>query len=700
LIFVAAGCAAIWLIFDASRLLHDTAKRDRVLRAHRLAGYAFVALFCLMTWFMILKVRDQQEELSMRSMFHVLVALVLIPLLTVKIVIARRYRSYQSALVPLGLTIFVLGFVLASSTAGPYLFRRVTMKDISLQSINMGAARIDLRASEELMQKRCSRCHNLDRVVGARKDGRAWLETVSRMRGLPGSGISENDAKTILSYLLLEASIDSSTTNGELTVGKALVDTHCNRCHGLDRTYQSAKTPDEWKATVARMVNYARGTEGFFKPGEDERIIRFLSVTQTPDAFEKRRASVSRNNEDASTEASRAVSVDGAASRSIVPTVGVVLALTAVFGALLLRRPRPASAVAPSASKSTTPSLPLAPNNRKTLILELIRVERQTHDCVSLRFSVPEENRFFARPGQFLTFHWLLNGQKLVRSYSISSSPTQTGYVEITVKRQLNGIVSEFLNERAQRGLTVEAHGPAGQFYLDEGQHGRIVFFAGGSGITPIMSMLRYMDDRCCGIQAVLFYSVHTPQDIIFETELDRLSGRLADFGFVVIPTTAEGTWSGPGGRLTREMVLDHLSEPDHSTFFLCGPEPYMEHVKGILRSLNIGPEKIKQERFGGRKAVTDSTPALEGGRGSVEFTRSGKRYGIPAGRTLLEIAEMNGISIPYSCRQGQCGTCVTRLIDGETNMDCEHGLDPTLKAQGYILPCVARADGDVSLEA
>jgi len=109
------------------------------------------------------------------------------------------------------------------------------------------------------------------------------------MRALPGSGISETDAKTILSYLLSAASIDSSTTNGELTVGKALVETHCNRCHGLDRTYQSAKTPDEWKTTVARMVKYARGTEGFFKPGEDERIVRFLSVTQTPEAIQQRR---------------------------------------------------------------------------------------------------------------------------------------------------------------------------------------------------------------------------------------------------------------------------------------------------------------------------------------------------------------------------------------------------------------------------
>ena len=93
LIFVVAGCAAIGLIFDASRWGHDPAKRDRVLRAHRIAGYTFVALFCLMTWFMILKVRDQQEELSTPSMFHVLVALVVAPLLVVKILIARPRRA-------------------------------------------------------------------------------------------------------------------------------------------------------------------------------------------------------------------------------------------------------------------------------------------------------------------------------------------------------------------------------------------------------------------------------------------------------------------------------------------------------------------------------------------------------------------------------------------------------------------------------
>ena len=689
-IFVVAGCAAVWLIFDASRMSHDGSKRERALRLHRLAGYAFVALFCVMTWFMVLRVRDQQEELSMRSLFHVLVALVLAPLLTVKILIARRYKSYHSSLVPLGLTIFVLGFVLVSSTAGPYLFRRVTMQEISLQSIDMGRAKIDMQSSEDLMQKRCSRCHNLDRVVGARKDAQAWLETINRMRALPGSGISEGDAKTVLSYLLATTSIDVSTASGELSVGKALVDSHCNRCHGLDRTYQAAKNADEWKATVTRMVNYARGTAGFFKPGEDERIIRFLSITQNPDAVEKRRAGA---GPDTPPPPSRAIADEGAGPRSILPTAGVIVAVTLVFGALIVRRPKASSPAASTAPPASVPAV-----KKKTIILELTRIERQTHDCVSLRFRVPQDSRFSARPGQFLTFQWLLNGQKIVRSYSISSSPTQTGYVEITVKKQ--GVVSSFLNTRTELGLTVEAHGPAGQFCFDENMHRRIALFAGGSGITPIVSMLRYIDDRCCDVEAVLLYSVRTPQDVIFESELDRLSRSLPKFRFVVIPTVAEGTWRGPGGRLTLEMLTEHLGALDYSSFFICGPEPYMEHVRSLLGALGIDSQKIKREKFGGKKSVPAEITTVETASGSVEFTKTGRKCSIPAGRTLLEVAEMNDIAIPYSCRQGQCGTCVTRLVDGAARMDAEDGLDPGLKAQGYILPCVARADGDVQLDA
>jgi mono/diheme cytochrome c family protein len=237
--FILFGAAAVWLIFEASRRTHNPPARDRIIQAHRLAGYLFIALFCIMTWFMIARNKNGPDDLPLRPMLHILIAMVLAPLLLVKVVIARYYKSFTTALVPLGVTIFTLGFVLIALTAGPFLLRRAAVKDVSLQTIQMGAARIDLESAEALTQKRCSRCHALDRVLGARKDARGWLGTIDRMRALPGSGISEPDAKIILSYLISEASIDSSNAEGELAVGRALVDSHCNRCHTLDRAYQS-----------------------------------------------------------------------------------------------------------------------------------------------------------------------------------------------------------------------------------------------------------------------------------------------------------------------------------------------------------------------------------------------------------------------------------------------------------------------------
>ena len=121
LLFVLIGAAAVWLIFDASTRVRNQTTRDRMLRAHRIAGYLFIALFCLMTWFMLLRVKESPDELPLRPMLHILIAMILAPLLLVKVVIARYYKSFTGALVPLGLTIFTLGFVLIASSAGPYL---------------------------------------------------------------------------------------------------------------------------------------------------------------------------------------------------------------------------------------------------------------------------------------------------------------------------------------------------------------------------------------------------------------------------------------------------------------------------------------------------------------------------------------------------------------------------------------------------
>ena len=700
-VFILIGAAAICLIFEASRHSHSQAARDRRIRAHRIAGYLFIALFCFMTWLMLLRLKDAADELSLRSMLHILVAMVLAPLFLIKVLVARYYKSYTSVLVPLGLTIFTLGFVLIASTAGPYLLRRATIKDISLDAVAMGAARIDLGASESLMERRCSRCHNLERIAGARKDARGWLATINRMRALPGSGISEADARTILSYLVSENSIDSSSTQGVLAVGRALVDTHCNRCHTLDRTYQSVKSPAEWNATVTRMVSYARGTEGFFKPGEPERIIRFLSTTQTPGAVQARSTNGLDTAPSGELTGNKGTALEKAAVSNL-PTIGVGILIAALFGLLVWIRPKSLAKATTGQSASTameqarnTP----VPVSRKPVILQLVRTEKQTHDSVSLRFRITGAQALRGRPGQFFTFDWLLDGQKLARSYSISSSPTQTGFVEIAVKKQPEGRVSSFLNERAPIGLTVEARGPLGRFCFKENEHKNIVLFAGGSGITPLISILRYIDDVCLDTRATLFYSVRTERDIIFEGELERLKTHLPNFRLVVILTKPDAGWSGPAGRLRSELISSYVGEVSNHTFFLCGPEGYMNHATELLKSLGVDGQRILQERFG-VKTADASVAADAQPQGLAEFARSNTTTVFFEGQSLLEVAEKNGINIPFSCRQGQCGTCATRLLKGEIQMDNEDGLDPALKAQGYVLTCVARAKGDVRLDA
>jgi sulfoxide reductase heme-binding subunit YedZ len=333
--------------------------------------------------------------------------------------------------------------------------------------------------------------------------------------------------------------------------------------------------------------------------------------------------------------------------------------------------------------------------SEKTASLKLRSIMRQTGDTVTLRFHLPDRKPLRAKPGQFLTFDWVVDGKKLPRSYSISSSPLRTDYVEITVKQQ--GTVSSFLNRDAKEGLMVEAHGPFGRFYFDEGQDRDIVLFAGGSGITPIMSMLRYIEEVAANTEITLFYAVRSEHDVIFQEELANLQKRLPRFRSVIVASRPGPEWLGARGHVNRSLIEEHLGESRHRTFFLCGPAAFMASVKEILMSLSVPADKIRQESFtiGGPASTAPATSTC-----SVDFARSGGKYECSPTETLLTVAENHGIDIPYSCRVGQCGTCATLVLDGEVEMDVEDGLESALRDQGYRLLCVGRARGHVRLDA
>jgi ferredoxin-NADP reductase len=332
--------------------------------------------------------------------------------------------------------------------------------------------------------------------------------------------------------------------------------------------------------------------------------------------------------------------------------------------------------------------------------LLLVQTEQQAHDTKTLRFQILNESAFCAKPGQFLTFQWMIDGQRIPRSYTISSSPIHEDYVEITPKRMENGCVSVFLNERAEPGLRVEANGPYGRFYFDETLHKSIVLIAAGSGITPMISMLRYIDDLKLATPVTLLYCVRTRADIIFRNELRRLRRSRTNFKCEVCLSRPDPTWNGHCGHLTEEFVSQHVTDLDSPTFFLCGPKGFMDNARQILLTLGVNQDRILQESFGENKWSTESRPLEARSVETVVFIQSKKVCQVSAGNTLLDAAENNGVQIPYGCRQGLCGTCATRVLSGTVRMDAEDGLTAEQKAAGYVLPCVSQAEGTVVVAA
>ena len=380
--------------------------------------------------------------------------------------------------------------------------------------------------------------------------------------------------------------------------------------------------------------------------------------------------------------------------------ISLVVAICLVRGTLAFRPHAPAELS--RIPKILPPATPLTTgqNAKDPMNLLLAQIERQTRDSKTLRFEIPKERGFHARPGQFLTFQWTVDDQRVTRSYTISSSPIHENYVEITPKRMENGCVSVFLNDRAKPGLAVEARGPYGQFYFDETVHKSIVLIAAGSGITPMMSMLRYIDDLKLSTPVTLLYFVRTAADIIFENELARLGGSLPNFKYEVCLSRPDPTWQGPTGRLTEELVSRNVTDLDSRTFFLCGPSGFMDNARQFLSTLGVHQDRILQESFGEGSSTTKSHPLEARPVDTLVFMRSEKVCQASAGSTLLDLAEQNGVQIPYGCRQGLCGTCATRVLSGTVEMGVESGLTADQKNAGYVLPCVSRTKGTVVLAA
>jgi 3-phenylpropionate/trans-cinnamate dioxygenase ferredoxin reductase subunit len=378
-------------------------------------------------------------------------------------------------------------------------------------------------------------------------------------------------------------------------------------------------------------------------------------------------------------------------------SAGVVALVLLSTSIAYVRKGQPLRPISSAGRAATKAPAQEASSRDQPLTLTLARIQPQTPHAKTLRFLVPRSQRILARPGQFLTFEWLIDGKTVTRSYSICSSPTQSGYVEITAKRVENGRVSQFLNDSARVGMTVTARGPYGRFCFEEEKHKRVVLIAGGSGVTPLMSMLRYIDDLSIPVDATLIYCVRGEEELFFKSELGELQSRGSRVVLVLSRPTSH--WAGWTGRLRREILEREVEKPRESTFFLCGPPPFMELGRSLLAEMGVAPSQLLQESFGGAVAGQEVRPAAAGSL-EITFSRSAAVCKAGPDHTVLESAESHGVLIPSGCRMGICGTCATKLLSGRVQMACEEALNDEMRSEGFILPCVSRPLGDVTLDA
>ncbi len=374
-------------------------------------------------------------------------------------------------------------------------------------------------------------------------------------------------------------------------------------------------------------------------------------------------------------------------------------------------------------------------------------IVEETHDVKTFTYTAQPNVLFKYQAGQFATLHLQIDGKSVSRSYTISSSPSRPHTITNTVKRVPSvaghqpGLVSNWLHDNLKVGDTIEISGPFGDFTHFAHPSEQLCLISGGSGITPMLSMTRWICDTASKIDVVFLHIAKSERDLIVREELEYLSRRFPNLKLVFSLTREENSscWSGYRGRLSSTMLEMAVPDLTKRRVFVCGPNQFMQSAKQLFIESGFPMDKYHEESFGAPKSSkpTDSSQskkekpnfglkAVFGKLGSkkeeestsaqsetasnpiakppesstINFTRSGKRVSAE-GQTILEAGESAGVDLPFGCRAGMCGACKQIMINGELEPDYEANiLSDSDKEAGYILCCIAKAKGEVKIEA
>lgn len=339
--------------------------------------------------------------------------------------------------------------------------------------------------------------------------------------------------------------------------------------------------------------------------------------------------------------------------------------------------------------------------------LPVVNKKQETPDAISISFGVPDHLKmdYAYQAGQYLTLRMNINGEEVRRAYSLCSSPLEDEVLTVAVKKVEGGKMSTWLNERLQIGLSIDVMVPEGRFVpvLDAHQSKHYILIAGGSGITPMMSILRTVLKAEPNSKISLVYANRDPKSIIFKTQLNELQKQYADRFQIhaYVDETRGESWSGGVGRLDAKVVQHIFTQEvkanlHEASIFLCGPAPMMDGVVQGLGLLGLAADKIQIEYFSAPVAVPKAgveNAVQAPSKGSKLFvTLYGKEYElyIEDKTTILQAGVKAGIDPPFSCEAGICSTCMARVLEGAASMDENNILTKEEVAQGYILTCQA----------
>jgi len=342
-------------------------------------------------------------------------------------------------------------------------------------------------------------------------------------------------------------------------------------------------------------------------------------------------------------------------------------------------------------------------NEQQTLTC--CRVVDETHDVRSFEFRTEDGLPVRFEPGQFMTVSADVQGKCVERCYTISSPPTRPYLVSITVKRVAGGGMSNWLHDNMKPGGQLRAYGPSGTFTSTVSAAPKLLYLSAGSGVTPLMSMTRASIDLGLDRDIAFVHSARTPANIVFREELQRLarlSPQLKLF-FVCEGIGDESNWAGATGRLSLQQLSQWLPDFREREVYTCGPAGYMGAVRAILREGGHDPARYHQESFnvsdGAAPEPVSAGAAVEQGTFTVKLSRSSRSFTMSASETVLAAAKKNGVAIPSSCSQGVCGTCKTKLLEGDVDMKHNGGIREREVQKGFRLLCCSRPTSDLVLE-